>query len=70
MNQKEFLLLAEVFRKHRRAYSNRTDSVALELLADIVRMLEENYTSFKKFRFYESLELTIEDVEALERRIN
>lgn len=68
MNMQEYELIAEVFKRHRASYSNRTDAVALELLADMIRALEDNYESFKKFRFYEALGLTLDDVEYIERK--
>jgi hypothetical protein len=70
VNKKEFELIADVFKSHRKTYGNRTDTVTLELLADMIRDIEHNYKTFRRFAFYESLELTLEDVGKLEHYIN
>lgn len=70
MNRKEYELIARVFREHRASYGNRTDTVALEILADMVGMLQENYTNFHPMRFYEEVNLTLAEVEHIERIYN
>ena len=69
MNQKEYELIAETFMNHRKRYGNRTDAVALEIIADFTMMLQNNYSNFDKVKFYSSMNLTIGEIANIERNI-
>jgi hypothetical protein len=51
MNQTEYELIAEVFAAHRQSYGGRTDSVVLELIDDMARVLAGQYKNFNYSKF-------------------
>jgi hypothetical protein len=61
MNKKEYVLLEEVFQHHRATYGGRTDSIAIEILADLIRELEYQYPNFNKQMFIEGCTINEDD---------
>lgn len=67
MNRKEYTLLAEVFQRHRSTYGGRTDSVTVELLADLIRELQGAYPNFNRDMFIEACMINEDDGKLAER---